>query len=81
MSLADCQDWPEAGVACFTNAEKKRIIAKCNEIEQAAKQSAEQKTKRKWGERLYYPRKPRENVAEWFANHAAKLRSLERAAE
>lgn len=66
--LADVQNWPEAGVPGFSNKEKARVYAHRIPGEE----------KQRFGVR-HYPRKPREDVGRWFANHAAKLRSLERA--
>jgi hypothetical protein len=67
--LADAQSWPEAGVAGISLQEREhmRSIKLPNEW------------RGKPIDKRYYPRKPTVNVRQWYSDHAAKLRSLEKA--
>lgn len=72
-ALAAFQDWPDQNVGWF-NKDQERVIADFKIPGDGKLGSGG------WGSRAtYYPRKPIENPNAWFANHAAKLASLERA--
>ena len=69
--LAELQNWPGAGVPFFSHAEEMKIM----------NYPFPKEVRRKFTSgATYYPRRPVEVPATWFANHALKLRSLEQAA-
>lgn len=70
MSLADAQDLPEAGVPGLNLEERARM----RNVRFPGDPPPDANP-------FFYPRKPKENVKQWFADHAEKLRSLERAAK
>jgi len=75
MSLAWLLDLPEQDVPFFTREEERRIMEFEIPGEPRWRDSNQQ-----WGARAtYYPRRPRENPARWFREHAMKLAALERA--
>jgi hypothetical protein len=68
-NLAEAQLWAEREKLVFTDEERARVAA--------FKIPGEGPLR--FGPRMY-PRRPNVNVREWYADHAAKLKSLERAA-
>jgi hypothetical protein len=71
-ALAEALKLPDANVRWFSKDEERRILA--------FPIPGEKKGGRDFGDTaIYYPRRPVESPTRWFADHAARLRSLERA--
>jgi hypothetical protein len=67
-ALAAFDGWPEVDVLWFTRDEERRIMAFPLPGEDRRKYTSAA---------TYYPRRPVESPARWFADHAARLRGLE----
>lgn len=66
-ACAGFQDWHDAGVPSFSKEERDRIWR--FKVRGYDRRNSP----------IYYPRRPIEDPGKWYADHAAKLRGLERA--